>query len=97
MPILTGSSYISEKVLQKSTVAVKNVQHVLVDEFQDTNSIQYNIVRLMAKSSQSLTIVGDPDQSIYSWRSAEVENLHHMLKGQPLLFPCCHILHLLME
>lgn len=62
--------------------AVKNVKHVLVDEFQDTNSIQYNIVRLMAASHDSLTIVGDPDQSIYSWRSAEVENLMHMLKGE---------------
>lgn len=72
----------SEKMLQKVPSAIKNVQHVLVDEFQDTNSIQYKIVRLMASSHHSLTIVGDPDQSIYSWRSAEVENLAHMVNGK---------------
>lgn len=44
--------------------------------------MQYEIVRHMAAASGSLTIVGDPDQSIYSWRSAEVENLLHMMKGE---------------
>jgi DNA helicase-2/ATP-dependent DNA helicase PcrA len=68
-------------MLQKVANAVKNVKHVLVDEFQDTNTIQYNIVKLMARSSSSLTIVGDPDQSIYAWRSADIENLQHMLQG----------------
>lgn len=73
----------SERLFKKNPNCVKNVSHVLVDEFQDTNTIQYNIVKLMAASSGSLSIVGDPDQSIYSWRSAEVENLAFMLKDFP--------------
>ncbi|KIP07660.1 hypothetical protein PHLGIDRAFT_23961 [Phlebiopsis gigantea 11061_1 CR5-6] len=53
-------------------------EHVLVDEFQDTNSVQYELMRGLAASSRCVTIVGDPDQSIYGWRSAEVENLAKM-------------------
>ncbi|GAA5969721.1 hypothetical protein JCM3765_001218 [Sporobolomyces pararoseus] len=59
---------------------VSKIQSVLIDEFQDTNSVQYDLVKLIAKSSNSLTIVGDPDQSIYGWRNAEVENLEKMEK-----------------
>ncbi len=49
--------------------------HVLVDEFQDTNAIQYSWVRLLAGDSGKLFIVGDDDQSIYGWRGARVENI----------------------
>ncbi|EKM58321.1 uncharacterized protein PHACADRAFT_193443 [Phanerochaete carnosa HHB-10118-sp] len=52
--------------------------HVLVDEFQDTNNVQYELMRSLAAASRSITVVGDPDQSIYGWRSAEVENLAKM-------------------
>ncbi|GJE88670.1 UvrD-helicase-domain-containing protein [Phanerochaete sordida] len=52
--------------------------HALVDEFQDTNSVQYELMRGLAATSRCVTIVGDPDQSIYGWRSAEVENLAKM-------------------
>ena len=54
--------------------------HVLVDEFQDTSTIQYELARLWAGGTGNLTAVGDPDQSIYSWRSANVENLHHLIR-----------------
>jgi DNA helicase-2/ATP-dependent DNA helicase PcrA len=50
--------------------------HVLVDEFQDTNSIQYAWVRLLVGSEGFPFVVGDDDQSIYRWRGAKVENLH---------------------
>ena len=52
--------------------------HVLVDEFQDTNAIQYSWVRLLAGDSGKLFIVGDDDQSIYGWRGARVENIREI-------------------
>ncbi|MEM7026773.1 MAG: DNA helicase II [Pseudomonadota bacterium] len=50
-------------------------KHVLVDEFQDTNSLQYNWLRLLVGKRNTLFAVGDDDQSIYSWRGARVENM----------------------
>jgi DNA helicase-2/ATP-dependent DNA helicase PcrA len=49
--------------------------HVLVDEFQDTNLVQYRLVRHFVRETRNLTVVGDDDQSIYSWRGAEPRNL----------------------
>ena len=55
----------------------RRFQHILVDEFQDTNAIQYAWLRLMAGSETPIFVVGDDDQSIYGWRGARIENIHH--------------------
>lgn len=55
-------------------------KHFLVDEFQDTNKIQYNWLKLLASQAQSVTAVGDDDQSIYGWRGARIENIYRFEK-----------------
>ncbi|KAJ1593076.1 hypothetical protein NDA11_004666 [Ustilago hordei] len=68
------------QLFRRQNQVVRNIRHVLVDEFQDTNITQYELMRLVAASSQAVSIVGDPDQSIYGWRSAEIGNLDKMTK-----------------
>jgi DNA helicase-2/ATP-dependent DNA helicase PcrA len=58
-------------------------QHVLVDEFQDTNAIQYDWLKLLAGRSSTPFVVGDDDQSIYRWRGARVENLQKFQRDFP--------------
>ncbi len=55
-------------------------QHILVDEFQDTNTIQYAWLQVLAGERCHITIVGDDDQSIYGWRGARIDNLHRFEK-----------------
>jgi DNA helicase-2/ATP-dependent DNA helicase PcrA len=57
--------------------------HILVDEFQDTNRVQYELVSLLAAKHRNLCVVGDDDQSIYSWRGANSENLFDFLNDFP--------------
>lgn len=50
-------------------------RHILVDEYQDTNTTQYNLMRQLSGGSGNVTVVGDDDQSIYSWRGANIQNI----------------------
>jgi len=61
----------------------KRFKHILVDEFQDTNTIQYALIQLLAGQSNKVFIVGDDDQAIYGWRGARVENIQRFQKHFP--------------
>ncbi|WP_409524271.1 DNA helicase II [Nitrincola sp. MINF-07-Sa-05] len=58
-------------------------RYVLVDEFQDTNAIQYAWLRLLCEGEQKLMAVGDDDQSIYGWRGARIENIQNLPEHFP--------------
>ena len=61
----------------------KRYRYIMVDEFQDTSKIQYDFVYLLAKESRNICVVGDDDQSIYSWRGANYENIVQFEKDFP--------------
>jgi DNA helicase-2/ATP-dependent DNA helicase PcrA len=64
--------------------------HVLVDEYQDTNRAQYRIIQRLTEEHRNLCVVGDPDQSVYRWRGADLRNILDFEKD----YPDCHIVRL---
>ena len=70
---------LSARLLEESDVLERDPQlafrYILVDEYQDTNRLQYRIVRSLASTHKNITVVGDEDQSIYSWRGADIRNI----------------------
>ena len=61
------------------------LRYLLVDEYQDTNTCQYEMVKLLAGARKQLTVVGDDDQSIYAWRGAKPENIAQLQEDYPNL------------
>ncbi|MHB8085229.1 MAG: ATP-dependent helicase [Dehalococcoidia bacterium] len=70
----------NESVLKKYQQLYR---YILVDEFQDTSSLQYQIIKLLGSGHRNVCVVGDPDQTIYSWRQAEIRNIDHFRKDFP--------------
>lgn len=61
----------------------QNFKFVLVDEWQDTNKIQYKLTKLLVGNNKNITAVGDASQSIYSWRGADYRNINHLMRDYP--------------
>lgn len=68
---------------EEKTILTKwqeNLTHIFVDEWQDTNKIQYILVKLLITNQSFLTVVGDASQSIYSWRGADYKNINYLIR-----------------
>ncbi len=72
------------------TAMQNRYQHIMVDEFQDTNALQFELVRVLGDAHRNICVVGDPDQSIYSWRNARPENMDRLAE----VLPGCRIFEL---
>lgn len=66
--LLTNNDIVREKYSNQ-------FQYIMIDEYQDTNEVQFNIIHTLAKKHKNLCVVGDDDQSIYGWRGANVKNI----------------------
>jgi len=61
----------------------KTLTHIFVDEWQDTNKIQYSLTKLLVGKRKNITAVGDASQSIYSWRGADYKNINYLIRDYP--------------
>ena len=78
--LIAKAAYLFEVAPEVLEEYRKKFCHVLVDEYQDTNYAQYVFINQLVKQHKSITVVGDPDQSIYEWRGASAENMKNFEK-----------------
>lgn len=79
--VLTKELFLTEETVLKYYQEL--FQYIMVDEFQDTDELQYSIIKLLCESHRNIFVVGDDDQSIYSFRGACVENMFQFKKDFP--------------
>ncbi len=77
----------TKELLEHNEVVRKHYQkrwsHIHIDEYQDTNGVQYDLAKLLVSEKQNICVVGDADQNIYSWRGAEIKHILHFEKDFP--------------
>ena len=83
--LLLKTNYILSHFPAIQTKWQQRIDHILIDEFQDTNDVEYRLVKLLTKPSTCLYVVGDPDQTIYTWRGANQDIILNLQKDYPLM------------
>lgn len=81
--LLLNVLYLLENHEEVLTFYRNKFKYILIDEYQDTNLIQYHIIKLLGQAHRNVTIVGDDDQSIYKWRGADVRNIFRFVEDFP--------------
>ena len=81
--LLMWTAYLLENNPQVRDQYARRFEHILVDEFQDTNQAQYQLLRHLSSFHQNIFVVGDGDQSIYRWRGADYRNMMRFEKDYP--------------
>ena len=81
--LLVETVYLLQKNPDLLETYQERFQYILVDEYQDTNYCQYQFIKMLAAKRKNICVVGDPDQSIYRWRGADVRNIMDFEKDYP--------------